>query len=137
MTLMPPEETLPEYRVTNVGRGVLIASRVRIAGKSADRRKGLLGLTSMPDGFGLWIAPCEAIHTFGMKMPIDALFLDARFRVRKAVKILAPRRLSLCVSAASVLEVEAGAIGLTGTEAGDILQFEVANSTKEMGVCGR
>ena len=119
------EESVPEYLVTNLDRGVVIATRVRIAGTSSERRKGLLNFEELPPGFGLWIAPCEAIHTFGMKIALDALFLDGRFRVRKTVKNLIPRRFSVCISAASVLEVEKGAIALSGTEPGDRLEFQL------------
>lgn len=119
------EGSVPEYLVTNLNRGVVIATRVRIAGTSSARRKGLLDFEELPSGFGLWIAPCEAIHTFGMKVALDALFLDKGFRVRKAIQNLSPRRFSVCVSASSVLEIEAGAITRSGTEAGHRLEFQL------------
>ncbi len=101
-----------------------IATSVQIAGDSSTRRQGLLGRGKIETGSGLWIAPCEAIHTFGMKIPIDAIFLDRDFQVSKIVLQLAPWRISICLRAASVLELQAGTIVQTGTKVGDRLKFE-------------
>ena len=119
-----------EYVVTNLNRDSRIASRVRTAGTSAARRKGLLGAKELDGESGIWIAPCEAIHTVGMRMPIDAIFLDRNLCVKKLAKELRPWRLSVCVRASSVLELRAGAISRTRTEIGDRLAFrkvEAAN----------
>jgi uncharacterized membrane protein (UPF0127 family) len=71
----------------------------------------------------LLIAPCEAIHTFGMKWPIDAVFLDKGYRVCKIVSQLLPRRIAFCFSAASVLEFPAGALRPGAIQRGDTLTF--------------
>lgn len=113
-----------EYVVFNIDRGVRVAERVQLAGNSAARRKGLLGMDQLPRGAGLWITPCEAIHTFGMRMPIDAIFLDRKLRVKKLRPNLMPSRISLCLSADSVLELEAGTVWRTRTVSGDRLRFE-------------
>jgi uncharacterized protein len=113
-----------EYVVFNLDRGLTVAERVCVAGDSARRRTGLLGIESLPSGAGLWIAPCEAIHTFGMKMAIDAIFLDRKFHVKKLRTYLPPRRISLCLSADSVLEVAAGTVARSNTVVGDRLTFE-------------
>ena len=57
---------------------------------------------------GLWIVPCEAIHTFWMKFAIDAVFLDKNKRVTKVVSNLRPSRLAMSLRARSVLELPAG-----------------------------
>lgn len=118
------ETTEREYVVFNLDRRLTVADRVRVAGSSAARRKGLLGIDDLAAGSGLWIAPCEAIHTFGMKMPIDAIFIDRKFQVRKLRPYLAPSRISICISADSVLELEAGTVARTRTVLGDRLRFE-------------
>lgn len=112
------------YTVRNVERGYVIATQVCIAGTSCARRKGLLGRQDIEEGAGLWIAPCEAIHTFGMKMRIDVLFLDAKFRILKIVEAMRPRRIAICLAASSVLELDPGAIGRSGAQVGDRLKFE-------------
>jgi uncharacterized protein len=129
--------TLREYVVVNMDRGLSLAQRVRVAGNSSARRKGLCGIDRLPEGAGLWIAPCEAIHTFGMKMPIDAIFLDQHFQIRKLRPGLPPRRISVCVSAASVLELEAGSAARTGTVIGDRLTFQLSDEFEVLLPFGR
>jgi uncharacterized membrane protein (UPF0127 family) len=114
----------PGYAIRNQTRNVLVAGRVRVAGVSHDRRKGLSGIAGMPEDTGLWIIPCEAIHTFGMKMRIDVVFLDRGFRVRHTRAALVPNRIAVCLRAYSVLELAPGSIERSGTRVGD--HFECA-----------
>lgn len=131
------EEKEREYVVFNIDRAVRIAERVRLAGDSAARRKGLLRVDQLQGGAGLWISPCEAIHTFGMQMPIDAIFIDRKLRVRKLRPDLLPYRISICLSADSVLELEAGTVARTGTAPGDRLRFEELDGTSAVRSIGR
>ena len=101
-----------------------MATDVIIAGTSASRKQGLLGIEHFASGSGLWIAPCEAVHTFGMKVPIDVIFLDRGFRVTKVIAALKPFRISVSLSAYSVLELEAGAIARSRTKVNDHLRFQ-------------
>ena len=108
----------------NQTRGAVLAERAEVADDSRKRRTGLLKHDSLAPGEGLWIAPCEAVHSFGMKFTIDVLFLDRKKRVRKARPALEPRRISACLTAHSVLELPEGTIVATGTQSGDQLEFE-------------
>jgi uncharacterized protein len=121
----------PEHEIVNLDRDCCIASRVRIAGSSSATRRGLLGVDRLLAGSGIWITPCEAIHTFGMKMPIDAIFLDGNFRVKKLHPELRPRRISVCISASSVLELQAGAISRSATQVGDRLTFHSGSTSQD------
>lgn len=112
----------PIYVFTNIESGLRLAERVHLAGDSATRRQGLLGLNGLDRQSGLWIIPCEAIHTFGMKMPIDVLFLDRQLKVRKLIEGIPPGRISLCLRATSVIEMPAGAIAESKTEVGHCLE---------------
>lgn len=111
-------------RVLNATRGVVLGDSIEVADTSAKRRTGLLKHPSLTAGQGLWIVPCEAVHTFGMKFPIDIAFLNRKRRIVKVRQGVARRRMSLCLTAHSVLELPAGTLGQTGTEAGDQLEFE-------------
>lgn len=84
----------------------------------------MLKHTKLEPGTGLWIAPCEAVHSFGMKFAIDVVYLDRKKRVRKVRKEMVPRRLSACLTAHSVLELPVGVIEASRTEPGDQLEFE-------------
>ena len=79
---------------------------------------------SLPPGEGLWIVPCESVHTFFMKFPIDLVYLDKKNQVKKVRHAVPPWRLSACLAAHSVLELPAGTAAETGTAAGDVLIIE-------------
>lgn len=124
-----PGIPIPHYRIVNLDRGCELAAHVEIAGESRARRRGLLAKSHLDEAAGVWIAPCEAIHTFGMKMPIDVVFLDRKHRARKLVRNLGPARIALCLAGSSVLELASGAIARSGLQAGDQLQFQAIRPT--------
>jgi uncharacterized protein len=109
--------------VRNQTRKVTVADSAQVADTSSTRRKGLLGRQTLEPGEGLWISPCESVHTCGMKFPIDLIYLDPSKKVRKTRASVVPWRFSMCLLAHSVLEVPAGTIDRTQTKAGD--QFEL------------
>ncbi len=113
-----------KFRVRNLTRGTSLGDAIEIADDSAARAKGLLKRDKLDDGTGLWIVPCEAIHTFFMRFTIDVLYIDRKRRVRKAVKRLVPWRMSTCLPAHSVLELPEGTIERTNTQKGDQLEIE-------------
>ena len=125
---MQPRAAAPEVRlrVLNLTRQVEIADSVDLANQGAKRRKGLLGRDMLAAGEGLWIVPCEAVHTFGMQFPIDLVYLDRDKRVKKIRADVRPLRISACLSAHSVLELASGSINKTGTKPGDRLEFSEA-----------
>lgn len=87
-----------------------------------DRLVGLLGHASLAEDEGLWIEPCNSVHMFGMRFPIDVVFVDAEGRVVRVVDTLRPWRMTLPVRGArAALEIPAGAAARTRTEAGDLL----------------
>jgi len=108
-------------RVLNLTRRTQLADRAQLAGNGPNRRKGLLGRDHLPCGEGLWIVPCEAVHTFWMRFPIDLVYLDRKHRIVKTRSHVGPWRLSACLRAHSVIELPAGTIGETQTMPGDTL----------------
>jgi len=114
---------LPKLRITN-SQGRVLADRADIADSSAKRRTGLLKHTKLDPGEGLWIAPCEAVHTFAMKFPIDVVFLSKKKKILKIRPSMVRSRIALSLLAHSVLELPAGTCEATGTTKGDLLQFE-------------
>ena len=108
----------------NLTRDVVLGDAVDVADTSAKRRTGLLKHNSLIPGQGLWIVPCEAIHTFGMNFPIDVAFLNKKRKVLKVRQAMPRRRFSMCITAHSVLELPAGLLAQTGTVPGDELEFE-------------
>ena len=103
---------------------MLLGHSVAVATDSRSRRTGLLKHDRLEPGEGLWIAPCEAVHTFGMKFAIDVVYLSRAKKVLKVRKNMGKRRISLCLRAYSVLELPAGVLDETGTAPGDQLEFD-------------
>jgi uncharacterized membrane protein (UPF0127 family) len=113
------------FLATNVTRRTLLAGSVEVAGSAAKRSKGLLGRRGLAPGEALWIIPCEAVHTFGMKFSIDLVYLDRRQRIRKIKAGVPPWRFSACLTAHSVIELAAGSIRATDAQPGDQIEFSV------------
>jgi uncharacterized protein len=110
--------------VRNQTRDITLANQAIVADSSETRRTGLLKHTSLEEGHGLWIVPCEAVHSFWMKFSIDVLYLDRSKKVRKIRHDMKPWKMSFCLPAHSVLELPAGTALRTGTVPGDQLVFE-------------
>jgi len=113
--------------VRNQTRNSVLGEAVDVADTSAKRRTGLLKHERLEPGTGLWIKPCESVHTFFMKFAIDLVYIDKKQKVRKVRKAVPPWRLSACLAAHSILELPAGTIEKTGTQAGDELSIEKLN----------
>jgi hypothetical protein len=113
-------------RVANITRGTVLATRLEVADSGPKRNKGLLGRKGLADGEGLWITPCESVHTFFMQFPIDLVYLDRKNRVRKLCNSVPAWRISVCLSAHSILELPSGTIRNTQTQSGDTLEFSPA-----------
>ena len=107
----------------NLTRGTSIGDAIDTAETSAQRRTGLLKHHKLDEGAGLWIVPCEAVHTFFMKFAIDLIYLDRKRKVRGIVRAVPPWRFSICLPAHSVLELPPGTIDRTHTQKGDELEL--------------
>jgi len=114
--------------VRNQTRNAILGDAVDLADTSSKRRVGLLRHERLESGTGLWIVPCESVHTFFMKFPIDLVYVDRKKRVKKVRHAVPPWRLSACLTAHSVLELPAGTVEKTGTRPGDELVIEKLNS---------
>ena len=127
------KQAAPEVRlrISNLTRQTVLASSAELADKGEKRRKGLLGRERLSPGHGLWILPCEAVHTFGMQFPIDLVYLDRNHRIKKTRSNVPPWRLSACLTAHSVLELASGTIRETKTRPGDMLEFSSAPLSDE------
>ncbi|MGB9407262.1 MAG: DUF192 domain-containing protein [Terracidiphilus sp.] len=114
-------------RVSNLTRKTVLATSLEVANTDSKRRKGLLGREGLSTGEGLWLCPCEAVHTFWMRFPIDLVYLDRKNQIRKLASEVPPWRLSACLRAHSVLELPSGTIRDTQTQRGDTLEFSAAS----------
>lgn len=70
----------------------ILGYRAKVARTFPQRAKGLIGTRSLAKDEGMLILKCNAIHTFFMRFPIDATFLDRHDKVVKVVRNIRPWR---------------------------------------------
>ena len=110
-----------DHVLENVRTRAVVADHLLTAFDSAQRRQGLLGRDSLPEGSALIIAPCSAVHTFFMRFAIDIAFLARDGRVIKVRSAVGPRRMALAIRAFAVVELPSGALARSNTVPGDTL----------------
>lgn len=126
----PPHAEPEVYlSISNLTRDSILASHVLVADHASTRRKGLLGRDTLLPQEGLWIVPCEAVHTIGMRFAIDLVYLDRKNIVKKVRSNVRPWRMSACLSAHSILELASGTVQRTQTRPGDRLAFAASLPT--------
>ena len=114
--------TRPRGYAFNRTRTTYLATDLLIARTHWSRFRGLMATDSsrFSRGQGLWISPSRGIHTFAMRFPIDAVYLDRERIVIHIEEDLQPWRLAAVrVRAASVLELPMGTIRESLTIVGD------------------
>jgi hypothetical protein len=83
-------------------------------------------------GQGLWINPSHGIHTFAMRFPIDAVYMDRERNVIHIEEELKPWRMAAVrVLAASVLELPTGTIQESRTVLGDKVDIFLEHPIRE------
>jgi uncharacterized membrane protein (UPF0127 family) len=93
----------------NVTSGAVVARHMRKAASPWQRMAGLIGARALDPEGGLWIEPCSAIHTIGMRFAIDVVFLDRTGRVVALASDVPPLRPSIAHrGTAIVVELPAG-----------------------------
>ena len=102
--------------------GEVVVDECVVADSPASRMKGLLGRSELRPGEGLLLRPASSIHTFFMRFPIDAVFLDGGLRVLRISDELRPWRAASRRGAHAVLELPAGESARRGLEVGDSLR---------------
>jgi uncharacterized membrane protein (UPF0127 family) len=117
----------------NSTRGTVLCARVEDAGGIAGQSRGLLGRDSLEHDEGMLFVrgrfePFMLMHMFFMRFPIDIVFLDRDGRVIRINPGLRPWRLSSIVfGARKALELAAGAVDRSATQAGDLIAFTAAS----------
>jgi len=103
-----------------------VALEVDVAATRATRRRGLLGRESLGATEGLLLTPCKAVHTVGMRFPIDLIFIDRDGRAVRIVRALAPWRIAMSTRAKAVIELAAGTAAAADIQIGDMLYLAPA-----------
>jgi uncharacterized membrane protein (UPF0127 family) len=114
--------------LVNATKKTVVSDNCHFANSVLKRMIGLLNRGQLGRGEGLLLDRCYGIHTFGMRFPIDVLFLDKDLRVIRAVKALPPYRTCVVKKSVYVLEVPTGALDASRTTEGDQIQIRTANA---------
>lgn len=111
-------------RLINQTKNTVLAEDVFIAGTPFKRIKGLLGKKIFLPNQAIILEPCNSVHTFFMHFAIDILFVDKDYKVVKVLSGLAPNRITpIYWHSSRVIELPAGRLSLTSTQAKDQLQL--------------
>jgi uncharacterized membrane protein (UPF0127 family) len=81
---------------------------VHVARTWRQRRVGLGRLDELPCDRALHILRCPAVHTIGMRFPLDLVWLDRRGAVVRVDRDVPPGRQRVCLRARSVVECRGG-----------------------------
>ena len=112
-------------RARNVARGRELGARIGVADTWLLRFRGLGGRAALGPGEGLLLRPCRAVHMLGMKFALDVAFLDAGNRVVASYRGLTPGAWTRWHRRAkAALELPAGTLAATGTQDGDLVEYQ-------------
>jgi len=112
------------WTVKDIDTGDILCDRAIYAHVFFERFKGLLGRESLEKGEGLIIPQCRSIHMFGMKFPIDVLFLDNDGIITKIVENLKPLRVAFGgYKTETIIELPAGVLGLSRISLGHRIDY--------------
>ena len=115
--------------VTNETRQRTVADKAARAGSFLARGRGLMLTPPLPAGGGLVIEPCNSIHMFFMRYPLDILFLDKQGKVVFMYRGIKPWRLGRIVRGARLaIELPEGTIDASETQIGDTVSINSTTS---------
>jgi len=114
-------------RLVRQSDGAVICQGARVARSFAERLAGLALRASMLPEDGLWLLPCNGVHTALMRFSIDVVALDKDLRVLAIHTSVRPwRLLPPRPGWHSTLELPAGAARRSGLALRDRLSAEPA-----------
>jgi len=113
------------WLVRNVTTGRILAWRVRRCEGWLERTLGFLPRAAIAPEEGLWFEHCGAVHTVGMRVPLDIVFLDRELRVVHAEPQVKPHRLYVGHPRAKIVaEFGPGFLAANPVRPGEQLQLE-------------
>jgi uncharacterized membrane protein (UPF0127 family) len=122
-------QKLPSTQLLRSDSEQVLVPQLFVAKKFFDRAWGLLGQSSFEQNKGLWIHRCSSIHTFFMKIPIDAVFVDRQLKVVGIYENLKPFRMTTWVwKSDSVIELPSGSVQRLKIHRGEVFRVVSAVS---------
>lgn len=110
--------------IVNTRNTIRLAEEVKYADRIWTRMLGLMGKKKLEEQRALLIYPCQQIHTFFMRFPIDCVFIDKDYKVIHLAENVKPWHVSKKVPKAyGVIELASGVIERTDTKISDRLEI--------------
>lgn len=107
----------------NITRSTRVAEQVHVPASPWAWALGLLVREPLRQGEALWLRGCGSVHTWGLRQPIDVVFLNRDMRVLRVVRGLRPWRAAFAPrGTAGVMEFAGG--GAESVRTGDLLALD-------------
>lgn len=111
--------------VHNKTRGTLIAKHLMTLNTNCYSTLRFLNRCGIPRNCALWIAPCRAIYTVGMKRPVDIAFLNQHGRIVTMFRSFPPDCVADSSSrAVSAVELPPNTLNDSATDVGDMIELD-------------
>lgn len=81
------------YALDDTGKKHLVAEKIHIADSIISRFKGLMLQKELKKKHAVLLYPCNSIHMFFMRFPIDVIYTDENLTVVRTVKEIRPWRI--------------------------------------------
>ena len=107
---------------------------IRVANTFWKRLKGLIGKSVLGEDQGLFFPRCSQVHTWGMRFPIDVVWIDRTGKIEE-IESLAPWKVSRYhKNAYGCIEVVSGGAAKQSWRVGSIIPDRVCSVDKEVDV---
>jgi hypothetical protein len=117
------------WQLVDTETGRVLAGRVRRADGWLERTLGFLPRSAVGPDEGLWFPRTHAVHTLGMRVALDVVFLDRDGRVLRVAAAVPPGRWEVADRRAdAVAEFAAGFAAAGGVTPGMVLKLRPAGS---------
>src|SRR3954451_3819300 len=117
---------MSEGAVRMEGVVVSIPYQIQMADSFFTRLKGLMFRKEPIKDEGLWIVPCNAVHMFFMKFPLDIVLLNEQNEVVEVHHSLKPWKMTKPIKDAySTLELPEGSAEKLGIKIGSFIKCSV------------
>lgn len=110
------------FCVYNKTRECFLSLGVTVADTTLTRLRGLIGRFNVRSDEGVWIVPSSGVHTIGVMIPLDLIYLDRSYRVIHVMEHFPTFRIApIRADSDSVLELPTHTIYSSQTQVGDRL----------------
>jgi uncharacterized membrane protein (UPF0127 family) len=124
------------FCVYNKTRECFLSLGVTAADNTLARLRGLIGRFKLRSDEGIWVVPSSGVHTIGVMVPLDLIYLDDSHRVIHVAEHFPTFRIApIRADSESVLELPTHTIYSSQTQIGDQLLICAAEEMERYFSC--